>query len=431
MRSTLFFIPHELFSVPIFGIGWALLLLAIAIGIFGATIAKNADAKKRITESAPVWLMLAFGIVFIVPRIEETLTFSSGEKVVLGLPIRGYGVMLLLGSLSGFLLTYSRARHFGFSIDKLLSLAFWAFIGGIGGARLFYVIQKWSEFGGPSLADKLWQSVQFTEGGLVVYGGIIGGLVSGMLWCVWKKVPVLALADLIVPGFMVGLAFGRIGCFLHGCCFGGVCQTDLPSVQFPSGSPAYVQQLETGTLIGAGIEYSNQSYAIVKTVEANSLAAQNGLKPGDRISEFSPIQAPPNPGQSASSAKTTLRIRSNGTNKTIDSLPLYSLPVHPAQIYSSVNAAILAGLFFFLWPFPRRDGVVFAIALVLYGISRIFEEIIRSDELGQFGTTLTISQWISLAGMAFGVLIIAVQVYRAKPRSWQPVRQKSIGSSAP
>jgi len=86
-----------------------------------------------------------------------------------------------------------------------------------------------------------------------------------------------------------------------------------------------------------------------------------------------------------------------------ESLPQRSLPLHPAQIYASLNALFLAVLLYVAWPWPRRDGVILAYGLILYGILRILEEVIRDDERGQFGTPLTISQWVSIAGIAAGI----------------------------
>ncbi len=123
-------------------------------------------------------------------------------------------------------------------------------IGGVIGARAFFVIQYWDEFERIPAGQRLLAVVKLTEGGLVIYGGMVGGLLAGLLYCVLYRLPVLSFADLITPGFLLGQAFGRIGCFLNGCCFGGICAADLPTVQFPQGSPPYVVSLESGRLLG-------------------------------------------------------------------------------------------------------------------------------------------------------------------------------------
>jgi phosphatidylglycerol:prolipoprotein diacylglycerol transferase len=86
--------------------------------------------------------------------------------------------------------------------------------------------------------------------------------------------------------------------------------------------------------------------------------------------------------------------------------PPRSLPVHPTQIYASVNAGLIFLVLWFYYPFRRRDGEVFALFLVLYPLARIVEEFIRDDETGQLGTPFTISQWIS-----FGLLAIAAGLW--------------------
>ena len=81
---------------------------------------------------------------------------------------------------------------------------------------------------------------------------------------------------------------------------------------------------------------------------------------------------------------------------TLSKKPPYSLAIHPAQLYSSLNAIILCGLMLAIYPYRRRDGEVIALTLTTYAISRFLLEIIRSDETTFQGTGLTISQNVSL-----------------------------------
>jgi phosphatidylglycerol:prolipoprotein diacylglycerol transferase len=88
-----------------------------------------------------------------------------------------------------------------------------------------------------------------------------------------------------------------------------------------------------------------------------------------------------------------------------DELPRFSIGVHPSQIYASIG-----GLILFLWtstlsPFLRRTGTLFATGLIAYGVVRSMEETIRVDESGQFGTELSISQWISILWIALGLAL--------------------------
>src|SRR5690606_35601826 len=139
-------------------------------------------------------------------QLRALLTGESvdAEPPPMGLPIRGYGVMMLMGVLAGVGLAAQRARRMGVNPEAIYSLAFYMFVGGIVGARGFYVVQKWDEFGSESLDATIGNIVKFTEGGLVVYGSLIGGLLAAMLFCSRKRLPMLAIADLIAPSLVVG-----------------------------------------------------------------------------------------------------------------------------------------------------------------------------------------------------------------------------------
>jgi phosphatidylglycerol---prolipoprotein diacylglyceryl transferase len=75
-------------------------------------------------------------------------------------------------------------------------------------------------------------------------------LLAGIIFLRVHKLPVLAFADLIAPSLLLGLAFGRIGCLLNGCCYGGLCETPWLGVRFPATSPVYERQLAFGELHG-------------------------------------------------------------------------------------------------------------------------------------------------------------------------------------
>ena len=81
--------------------------------------------------------------------------------------------------------------------------------------------------------------------------------------------------------------------------------------------------------------------------------------------------------------------------------------MHPTQIYSSINAFVLCLFLWFYWYVRRNDGEVMGLMLILYPISRFVLELIRNDEAGQFGTELTISQWVSVLTIACGIGLFA------------------------
>ena len=96
----------------------------------------------------------------------------------IGIPIRGYGVMLLIGIVTSVLLLMHEAHRMGIHPDTMLSLAFSMVVTGFLGARLFYVIEYWPRFAADSLVSTLGNILKLTDGGLVVYGSFIGALVA-------------------------------------------------------------------------------------------------------------------------------------------------------------------------------------------------------------------------------------------------------------
>jgi len=165
------------------------------------------------------------------------------------LPIHSYGFMLAAAFIFGILLGSRYARQIGENAEDVANFAFWILISGVAGARLLYVIVSWSELAPPRLfsAMKIW------EGGLVYYGGFLGGALGGSLFCIRSKIDVWQYADITAPFLASGLMFGRFGCTLVGCCYGRPCPEDsfwhFLAITFPpstvglAGVPLYPTQL--------------------------------------------------------------------------------------------------------------------------------------------------------------------------------------------
>ncbi|MEQ1827303.1 MAG: prolipoprotein diacylglyceryl transferase [Pirellula sp.] len=413
MRPTLFYIPHELFGIPVFGLGWGLGLIVV-VGILFAVAAARKNLLGRFIEEQGVLMAIAACIVvFLLPRIEASFPDGTGAVWIAGLPIRGYGVMLMLGVLSAMAIALYRCKKAGIQQESFFSLATWSIVTGLAGARIFYVVQKWNELDGESLFDKLVTAFKVTEGGLVVYGGVIGGLVAIVLWARRNGQPLLPIADAVTPAFFIGLAFGRVGCLLNGCCYGGLCEQSLPAIQFPSGSPAYMDQMASGKLLGmvtnVGATEDPDRLHRVDRILSGSWAEENGVQLGENLIGIAEKQID---GPSRENpylpyifeldvATDQRRIRVAASQ-----MPSSSLPVHPAQIYAALSGIVLCGWTLALAENSKRMGVVFGAGLVAYGVLRIIEEIIRVDEAGQFGTSLSIAQWISLGGILLGIGVL-------------------------
>jgi phosphatidylglycerol---prolipoprotein diacylglyceryl transferase len=411
MCSELFRIPYSWGGVPIFGFGVLLAIWAVASAITLASLVRRHGWGGETLGTLPVLLLLGAAIIGL-PRL-----FPDG------FPVRGYGVMLLLGISASVGAAMFRARQVGFNPELILSAAVWLVVTGIIGARLFYVVEYWGDrFGRGSAEQTIFEILNFPEGGLVIYGGFIGAAIGVLYFTRMHRIPFLAFADLAAPSLMIGLAFGRIGCFLNGCCYGG--ETNLPwAVTFPEYSsryeadkppvlrrytPPYSDQASSGAFYGFHLESRGTQPAVVSRVEAGSPADSAGLKVGDEIVAVNGNAFNSLPAAEAMIFDTvvngaSLRFQLSD-NRTIEMPsippPARSRSVHPAQLYSAIDAGLLAWLLWAFYPFRRRDGEVVALMMTIHPITRFLLEVIRIDEPSVFGTGLSISQNISVAFLA-------------------------------
>lgn len=161
-----------------------------------------------------------------------------------------YGALLALGALAGLWLTGRYAKKDGLDVEKVQSLLVWSVLAGLIGARLAYVFIEWPAFAkDPVRIFTLW------DGGLVFYGGLIGGFVVGYIFIRRYKIAPLRLLDCAAPGLALGQLFGRLGCFAAGCCYGdpygGWCSvifTD-PHTLAPKGVYLHPTQLYTAAAL--------------------------------------------------------------------------------------------------------------------------------------------------------------------------------------
>ena len=115
-------------------------------------------------------------------------------------------------------------------------MAFWLCFSGMVGARLFYCYEYW----GREIKSVL-DVVQYWKGGIVFYGGIVGGTIAFFVYRWFRPFPLRPYMDVLAPSVAIGTMFGRIGCFLNGCCYGDSCT--LPwAVSFPRESPPWQHQ---------------------------------------------------------------------------------------------------------------------------------------------------------------------------------------------
>ncbi len=330
MRQTLFEIKFNseislgpLGDIPVFGLGLLLALWAI----FGSVLLvlhyrKHGKLLPPLNEFA-LWAAVAMAIYY-----------APIQQKLQGIPIFGYGFMLFLGFLVATAFASWRANKEGFPENIVWDLTFWLFVFGIGGARLWYVTQYSDRYFGPG--KNPWNLINLPDGGLVFYGGLLGGVVSTVVFCRIKKISLLKMGDIAISSIFIGMMFGRLGCFLNGCCWGDACE--LPwAVSFPPGSVPFNAEVARGL------------------IEENA----------------------------------------TGTRW-----------LHPTQIYSSLNALMLAILTAAYYPYRHRDGAVLAVGWLTYPIARFTIELLRNDELGQLGTPFTPAQLFSFVLFATGLIFV-------------------------
>ena len=155
------------------------------------------------------------------PKLNIELPVYSTAFTIFGFEIKWYGILIMLGLLFAVVYCFKRMKSFGIDDDRATNVVFAGFIGAIICARLYYVIMEWNSF-----KDDLVSVIMVREGGLAIYGGIIGAVVIGFIAAKVNKLRFMPLMDLVGMGFLIGQAFGRWGNFFNHECYGS--NTTLP-----------------------------------------------------------------------------------------------------------------------------------------------------------------------------------------------------------
>ncbi len=319
------------------------------------------------------------------------------------LRIYGYGLMLVLGFVFGICLARWRARRAGENHHAITTVGLLALIGGVVGARLAFVIEKWDEQFAPLRQgdqDPLVEILNITSGGLVYYGGVALAVALILVYLRARRLPIRRYLDIITPSLMIGLAFGRAGCLLNGCCYGGRCREDFPlAMRFPYASKPLLK-LDRHTNVFGG--------ASVCPVFTHQVAAGPGAG-GLDVARLPPglVAERPDPRHPERAPEPVLKSPADLTEQEAEeALSLSSLPVQPAQAYGIFNALLLAGILLCFSRLRRREGQVFATMLILYPVTRIVLESIRGDNPHHLlRAELTHNQWTSLGVVAAGVAL--------------------------
>lgn len=377
------------------GYGW---IISVWMLIALITMAMN---RSELKDRGEFWSTIAFWLT--VPAALILVPIIGLPFAATGIPLFGYGFMIFVGFSLATLLAARRAKSVGLETEVIWDLMMWLLIPGLAGARLVYLTQNWERvMAGKQGLQRLIAAVALWDGGIVFYGCVFGGLIGFYVFCRRRHIRVTQLADVIMPSLFIGLGFGRIGCFLFGCCFGAACSPQMPlAVHFPEDSNTFprlaARSLETGDTL---IQVNEKPVTLRQETDPEFEERVVGVVTQQRLEQLR---------------------EDAGTEAVFTTIGL-----HPAQLYSSTLAFLLAGLL--VWFFPRRwfEGSVFALGLVIYPINRFVLEIIRDDEPGRLQTGLTFSQLTSVLIVAVGLTLLVIG-YRKKTTQ---IAEKSSSATA-
>jgi phosphatidylglycerol:prolipoprotein diacylglycerol transferase len=318
MHPILFRIPLPHMPLKLW---WALVAItAIAFGY--AAFAQRKGDKSGALVAAGVGVVAGFGSYFA-----RGVSFESPA-----LPIYSYGVMLGLSLVVGWYLTLTLADRDGLPKETMANCYVVTAVAAIVGSRVLYILTNLDEF--KTVTDLF----ALRKGGLVAYGGFIGGYLGSWAYLARNRIRLMPWADVAVPSLASGLLITRIGCYLFGCDFGK---------RLSDTAPAFLKKLGTFPHWAQGtLEAGDGSPAYVRHLELF-----RGTPLGGELT------------------------RTNA-----------SLPVHPTQIYESLCGLLLLALLLWQRKNQKFRGQIFFTFVFGYGFLRFLLEILRDDvERGEYG----------------------------------------------
>lgn len=372
----------------------------------------------------------------------------------LGISVKSYGLMMMLGFFAATWWAMYRAQKVKADPDVILNLGFISLICGIAGARLLYVIQFWDQdFAGQP--NPLMAIIDITKGGLVFYGGFLLAIIGALTYLIWAKHSIRLYLDILAPSLMLGLAFGRMGCFLNGCCWGAPTRTVPWAVTFPYGSPAFNEHWHRGLVdVPQQLLFSYPDYPVATPLDRDHVNLDPSVitAPQAKLHEAQQAldtarknnAAPATINDLIEQVKTARKNLEDNRKTYYDVYYAYeksgvtpseisamaaahrSLPVQPTQLYAIIDAALLALLLHAIFMRRKQQGMVFGMVFILYGLGRFAEEMIRGDNpmdqhIGPF--LFTMSQMISVYTIIFAIfyLIILYRLPAAAPTAVRAV----------
>jgi len=261
------------------------------------------------------------------------------------LDIHTYGVMVALGFMIGLGTAVQRARRAGIDPDRVADFGIWLVVSGMLGGKLFHVIFFWNDF----IYGLQHDGLRSLRSGFVFYGGFIAASLTAVAYATVKRLPLAKMGDILAPSIALGHAFGRMGCFFNGCCYGKVCATGFPfGVRFPRilgptgnvvGSPPFVDHLRQGLV---------------------------------------PMTA------------------------------TASLPIHPTELYEVAGNLVIFAWLSAFFRYRQYDGQVWWLYVLSYGVLRFFVEFFRGDYDSHYFGALTVGQIVAMVMIAVSIIAMAM-----------------------
>jgi prolipoprotein diacylglyceryltransferase len=313
-----------------------------------------------------------------------------------GIPIFGFGLMLFLAFVGGSWLANRRARQRGIPVELVSDLTIFLFVGGIAGARVLFL---WNHLPGLSLTEYAIEFFKIWKGGIILYGSLGGGFIAFLIFWWYRCRPLginpKVLADVLAPSLALGIALGRIGCLLNGCCFGMVATPECPcvAIHFPFPSPPRASISGDGLQAAAGFTWKNDRLTAIPQVgkvDLGSPAEHVGLKAGDRILAILGKEVPTvqdaelifMQGWPEGQNEMVLEVQGTAPNEStrvIRYVPR-TIGLVPAQIYETVSMLLLLGLLLAAEDFLRpKPGQIISLFMIGYAAHRGLNELLRND----------------------------------------------------
>ncbi len=336
--------------------------LIVAVVLFVRDLLLRRKDRAHPWSSTPLYLLGAAEVLVGVKSGSWTPSAEGFGHPWAPVPIYAYGVMLGTSLVVGWFLVMRLAQQDRMDQQETGAIYMWSAVWSIIGSRVLYVITNLSDF------DSVVDMFMVNRGGLVAYGGMIGGFLASWYLCRKRGIPLLKWGDVAAPAVVLGTAITRIGCFLFGCDYGG--RTNLPwAVRFPG---------------------------------PNALAPQG-------------------------SPAWQHHVRDLGLARAAE----WSYPIHPTQIYESLVGLALFGILMLIRRYRRFSGQVFLGWVLGYGIMRPLIEIVRDDDQRGNVGSLSTSQFIGIASVVLGIalLIALVRRYRQDPDSLRLWEKPSLATA--